>query len=187
MATFIVYGQTILASEETIASDGSYGFFGTLWDDGITITEYQDSTHAETNVPGDQCGSDHLHNTKWSTDSTHVRLDGGSEVLLSTLGDGDVPIKINFSDASLVETLDAEIFAYDGTTESTGPVNITFQVAEAGESTWVNADGSGSKNTTIADHGTPATSHDFYFAASVAPGVAGLLADFTIKFLLYYQ
>ena len=78
------------------------------------------------------------------------------------------------------------MFAYNGTTETTAPTNLDVYLAEQGDTSWVNADGSASA-LTLGDKSTGATSHDFYVLMSVKPTAVGTQSANKVKFSFTYQ
>lgn len=168
MATFTHYLQG--TSDTTIAATDTLQFAAGTFDSKITVDNYQDSTHVETDASADKSSGNTPNNVKYIS-STQADIGAGT-VDLSTLNDSDATLKINFSDASSVQTESAIFYAYDGTTTTNAPVGMTVQAAEIGDSSWTNAEGSASA-VALADHTTGATSHDFFIAISAKPDSVG--------------
>ena len=190
MATFTWTGQGTNGSDNiTIEATDKIGFYGAAFGDAITVSEYQTTTHNETSGGTHDCPSSstvHLHNTKYIS-GTEFALDaGGTETLNGTnLTTAECPLKINFAHGSSVATSSATFWAYDGTTDSAVPTEVTFQCAEQADTAWTNAEGSGAAMTL--DDNTTDTSHDFYLALSASPEAVGDKTAFAVKIQLTYQ
>lgn len=169
MATFTNYLQ---GNEDTeITATDSLQFANGSFDGKITIGEYNDSTHVKTDDDADKSSGNTPNNNNYTDASLPI-------------ADGDCALNINFSHTSSVETEDTSFYAYDGTTKTDAPDNTTVYAAEGGDGTWTNAEGSGSA-LSLDDHGTPATSHDFYIAISASPDTVGsktLAYDFKLTY-----
>lgn len=110
---------------------------------------------------------------------------GGGTVDLDTISTANCPLKINFSHGSSVATSGAIFYAYDGTTTTAVPTEITFQAAEQGDANWTNAEGSAAAVTITDD--TTATSHDYFILLSASPESVGLKSAFKLRLELNYQ
>ena len=183
MATWTVTAQ-LTTGTLTVGATDRVWLNGAAWGDNVTVSSYQDSTHISNSSDAHQCTTNHVHNVKYLS-STTMSLDGAGSANLSTLTTANSPLKFNFSDAASVATTAATFYAYDGTTDATAMVGVTFQAAEGGTtSTWVAANGSGSA-LTIADD-TAATSHDYFIAISVTPTSVGAKTG-KVKLALTYS
>jgi len=170
MATWAVTAQLTTGTLTVNATDRIW-LTGSTFATNVTVASYQDGTHISNVSDVEQCSSFHCHNVKYLTGTT-MSLDGAGSANLSTLTTANAPLKFNFSDASSVATSAATFYAYDGTTDATAMVGVTFQAGEASiTSTWVAANGSGAA-LSIADD-TAATSHDYYIALSATPTSTG--------------
>lgn len=178
MATFTWQLQgtspTTIDSQDILQFAGGDGF-----DSPIPVTEYNDTTHVKDGDDNsDKSSGNTPNNVKFISQSGGTGGDsqadwGDGTEDLDQITNGEATLKINFSDAASVETTDAVIYAYDGTTPATAPVNVDVRMAEVGDTNFTQAEGSGSP-VTINDDGTPATSHDYYIAVSMSPATAGL-------------
>ena len=110
---------------------------------------------------------------------------GAGTVNLNTIATGDCPLKINFSHASSVVTTDHIFYAYDGSTTTDVPTDVTFYAAEQGDATWTNAEGSAAA-VTITDDLT-GTSHDYYILISASPDSVGEKTAFVLRSELTYS
>lgn len=181
MATFTwdLQGTT----DTTIVSTDTFQFAGGTFDDPVQVGEYQDSSHVKDDTNSDKSSGNGPNNTKFIS-STEVDIGGGT-VNLSSLTDADASLKINFAHGSSVQVTDHIFYAYDGTTTTNGPTDVTFQAAEIGDSSWTQAQGSGSA-VAVADSAS-ATSHDFFFAVSASPDTVGTKSAFTLRDELTYS
>ena len=168
----------------TIDATDIIQFAGSVFNSAIFVGAYNDSTHIKTSGGANKSSGNAPHNTKYLT-STTVSLNGGASVLVSSLTTGNCPIKINFSHTVAVQITDHFIYAYDGTSTANGPTGVTFQVAEQGDTTWVNADGSAAA-LAVTDSAS-ATSHDFFFLISASPESVGQKTAFKIRDELIYS
>lgn len=184
MATWTFQGQTTAAGLETIDATDKLGMYGTNFDDPINTGEYQDSSHVENASHEEQCTVNHLHNVKY-VGASNMSLDGGGSEALSNLAQGEATLKITFSHGSSVVTTDTTFWADDGAVEANGPTNVTFYAAEQGDSSWTNAEGSGS--AVAVDDDTTATDHYYYIACSCSPDTVGAKTDFRIQMELTYS
>lgn len=183
MATFTWQLQgtspTTIDATDSVSFCGSGGF-----DTKVTVGAYNDTTHVRSSGGVNDSSANTPHNNKFLT-STTVSLNGGGSVNLNTATTAQCVLKINFSDAASVATTGAKFYAYDGSTPATAPTGVTFKAAEQGNSTWVDAEGSGSP-VNIADD-TAATSHDYFILASVSPDSVGLKTAFSLRIELTYS
>lgn len=183
MATWTVTAQLTTGTLTVGATDRVWLNSGIAVTNNVTVGSYQDGTHISNSSDVQQDSGPYVHNVKYLTGTT-MSLDGAGSANLSTLTTANAPLKINFSDASSVATSGATFYAYDGSTDATAMVGVTFQAAEAGvTSTWVAANGSGSA-LSIADD-TAATSHDYFVAISATPTSTGAKTG-KIKLALTY-
>ena len=188
MATFIWELQG--ATPTTIEATDILQFAGAAFDDPIFVGEYNDTTHVKSSVGADDSAANTPNNNKFISQSG-----GGGGVSQADWGDGtediddileaECALKINFAHASAVAVSNHIIYAYDGSTPATGPVDVTFYIAELGDTQWVAADGSGAA-LSVGDSGS-AESHDFFFLISASPDSVGEKTDFVIRSELTYS
>lgn len=189
MATFTFELQgtsdTTIDGTDLIQFAGAGGF-----DSNITVGEYNDTTHVKTSGAANKSSGNTPNNVKFISQAGGTGGDSqadwgdGTEDLDAIL-DAECTLKINFSDAASVATTSAIFYAYDGTTTTSGPTDITFVAAEQGDTNWTAAEGSGSA-LALADQ-SAATSHDFFIACSASPDSVGLKSDFTVRIELTYS
>lgn len=183
MAVFIWYLQgtspTTIEATDIVQFAGAGGF-----DSKVTVAAYNDTTHVESSVGANDSSANTPHNNKWLTSST-VSLNGAGSTALSAATTAQCALKVNFSDASSVITESAIFYAYDGTTTTAVPTGVTFVAAEQGDAAWTGAEGSAAAVTVTDD--TTATSHDYYFLASVSPDSVGAKTAFKLRFELTYS
>lgn len=162
----------------TIGETDVIRFAGGTFETMIQAGEYQDSTHVRNSGGTDLSDGNGPNNVKFISQSGGTGGDsqadwGDGTEDLDQITNTEATFKINFSDAASVETANAVMYSYDGTTPATPIANLDVRLAEVGDTNWTEAEGSGNA-LELADHDTPATSHDFYIAASVSPLTAGL-------------
>ena len=168
---------TIGATDFIQFSDGTF-------DNPITVGAYNGGTHVRSSGGSNSSSANSPKNSKYLTSST-VDVGGGS-VSLSSVTTANCPLKINVSYDSNITITNVKMFAYNGTTETTAPTNLDVYLAEQGDTSWVNADGSASA-LTLGDKSTGATSHDFYVLMSVKPTAVGTQSANKVKFSFTYQ
>ena len=181
MATFTWYLQG--GTPTTIGATDLVKFAGASFTDPVVVSSYNDSTHVASSGGANSSSGNTPKNNKF-VDSTHVDLGAGS-VLLSSLANSDCALKINFSHGSSVVTTGAVFYAYDGTTTTAVPTNVTIKAVEKGGSTWGTPAGSGA-SIALADQATN-TSHDFYIAVSASPTDVGNQTAFAFRIELTYS
>ena len=189
MATFTWQLQgstpTTIDATDLVQFAGAGGF-----DDKVTVGEYNDTTHVESNVGADDSSGNTPNNVKFISQTGGTAGDSqadwgdGTEDLDQMLN-AEATLKINFSDASSVITESAIFYAYDGTTTTTAPTGVTFVAAEVGDTNWTAAEGSAAAVTITDD--TAATSHDYYIACSVSPDSVGEKTAFALRIELTYS
>lgn len=176
-------------SPTTIDATDIVQFAAATFDSAITVGEYNDTTHVESNVGADDSSGNTPNNVKFVSQTGGTGGDSqadwgdGTEDLDAIL-QAECTLKINFADASSVAISAHTFYAYDGTTPATAPTGVTFVAAELGDTNWTAAEGSGSA-LTISDS-SAATSHDFYINVSVSPDSVGEKTAFTLRDELTY-
>lgn len=188
MATFIwsLLGET----PTVIGATDVIRFAGGTFTAPIQATEYNDSTHVRNAEGTDISASNTPNNVKFISQSGGTGGDsqadwGDGTEDLDQITNAEATFNIDFSDDASVETLDTIMYAYDGTTPATAPVGVDVRLAEVGDTNFTEAEGSGNA-LELNDQTTPATSHDFYVAASVSPATAGLKTG-TFRFQTTYM
>ncbi len=184
--TFTAQGTDTATTNQTLAATDRLGFYGANFGDAVTVNNYQDSTHAETSAAAHLCTTTHINNTKYLSGTT-VSINGGASATLSSTvpATTQCPLKINFSDAASVATSSATFWVDDGTTNTAGPVGVTAQAAEKGNTSWIATAGSGTA-VALANQAA-ATSHDFFILLSLSPTSVGTKTAVRAQISLTYQ
>lgn len=162
----------VLTDNSTVAaaSTNHIWWSGAAWGANIITGDYPDSMHIADQADAHICTVHHIHNTKYVS-STQVSIDGGGNTNLP-VSTGNCGLHFNFSDPSSIQTRQCLFYAYDGSSDINPMANVTFQAAEGAHSTtWSAANGSASALALVDQ--SPATSHDFYVATSIAPLTVG--------------
>jgi len=188
MAVYTWYLQG--TSPTTIEATDIIQFAGATFGSAITVGAFNDSTHVESSVGADDSSSNGPKNSKFISQSGGTGGDsqvdiGAGTVDLDTVSTANCPLKINFSDAASVTTTGHIFYAYDGTTTTAVPTDVTFYAAEQGDANWTNAEGSAA-GVTITDD-TASTSHDYYILISASPESVGLKTAFKLRSELTYS
>lgn len=171
--------DTTIDATDSIAFSGN-GTFG----NSITVDSYNGGTHVR-NSGGTEDSSGNTPNNVKYVSSTTADWGDGSESLANML-DGEATLKITVSDDVSITVSDITMFAYNGTTETSAPTGMDVYLAEQGDTSWTNADGSAAAMS-LTDSSTPATSHDFYVAISIKPTSIGTKDANKVKFAYTYQ
>lgn len=182
MATFTwdLQGST----DTTLEAGDKVQFAGGTFDSAITVSEYNDSTHAlDSDGTTDNSDGDTPNNVKYVASGTGDWGDGTEDV--ADMLTSEATLKINFAHASAVACSSITFYAYDGTTTTDGPTGVTFYALEQGDAAWTNAEGSGSA-LSVSDSES-STSHDFYIAVSASPDSVGEKTAFTLRMELTYS
>lgn len=195
MANLDIY----LAENFQLPSSSGIGFFGEDgFGDSIDLNAFNSRTFV-TNSSGTVEGFE-ADNCKLTTQGSWSGVGGVSGVIIGQTGSGihirSLPnylatINVRFTHTESVRTQNANLFVYDGVTQTTAPTGIDVFCAEiihtdeeqtqngTGDSIWQEIGGSGSELGLISSPGTsglrplgPATEdtrHDWYVAMSVRP------------------
>jgi len=163
----------------------------------ITVSAYQDGTHAGNGDPGtDQCGANHMNNVKYLTGSTFSFNGAGSEALNDTnLTANECSLRLHFNHSSSVAVTGARFYAFDGSVVTNVATGVTVYGFERGEAAtaWVqinNGTTVGGDNTSerldLQDSGA-ATDHYWYVAVSASPNSVGAKDAFDFGMALTYS
>lgn len=163
----------------------------------ITVGTWQSGTHLGSGDPGtDQCGTNHVPNVKYIS-GTQFDNGGGTEALNDTnLVQTECTLRIKFTDASSVQTTNARLYTFDGTTETNEAVGVEAYAFEQGvtASAWtqinddsanIGGDNSGER-LSLSDQTTD-TEHYFYIAISARPESVGAKTQFDLGIALTYS
>lgn len=188
MATFTWYLQGSTPTE--IEATDILQFAGSVFGSAIFTTEYNDSTHVKAAGGANDSSGNTPNNNKFISQAGGTGGDsqadwGDGTEDLDQITDAECALKINFADASSVAITDHYVYAYDGSTTTNPPTDVTFQIAEQGDANWTEAGGSAAA-LAVTDSGA-ATSHDFYFAVSASPDTVGQKTAFKIRDELIYS
>lgn len=175
---------TTIEATDLIQFAGSGGF-----DDPITVGQYNDTTHVESSVGANDSSANTPNNSKFISQSGGTGGDsqadwGDGTEDIDQITTAECPLKINFSHGSSVAVTNHILYAYNGSSTSTGPTDVTFVAAEQGDANFTAAEGQ-SSGVSVTDD-TAATSHDFYFLISASPDSVGEKTAFTIRDELTY-
>jgi len=187
MATFTWNLQGVADTE--LEDTDKLQFAGAAFDDAVTVSEYQDSTHVEAAGGADDSDGNTPNNVKFIS-----QAGGGGGDSQADWGDGtedidaileaECTLDILFNHGSSVITENAIFFAYDGTTPATGPTGVTFQAFELGDTNFTNCEGSGSALDIEDD--TTAEDHHYFIGVSASPDSVGLKTAFKMRIELTY-
>lgn len=189
MATFTWTLQgstpTTIGGTDLLQFAGPGGF-----DDPITVSEYNDTTHVESSVGANDSSGNTPHNNKFISQSGGTGGDsqadwGGGTEDLDQITTAEAALLINFADASSIVTTDAVFYAYNGSNTATGPTDVDFRAAEVGDANFTQAEGSGSPVTINDD--TASTSHNYYLVVSASPQSVGEKTAFALRIELTYS
>lgn len=175
---------TTIEASDIVQFAGSGGF-----DTAITVGEYNDTTHVESSVGANDSSGNTPNNNKFISAAGGTGGDsqadwGGGTEDLDQITNGEAALHINFAHSPAVAITNHIFYAYDGSTPTNGPTDVTFQCAEVGDTNFTNAEGSGSA-LSINDSSS-ATSHDFYIVVSASPDSVGEKTAFTLRDELTY-
>jgi hypothetical protein len=175
---------TTIDATDLLQFAGSGGF-----DDPITVSSYNDTTHVESSVGANDSSGNTPHNNKFISQSGGTGGDsqadwGDGTEDIDAITDAECTLEINFSHGSAVAVSAHTIYADDGTTPTNGPTDVDFRIAESGDTNFTEAEGSGSAMS-VTDSGS-ATSHDFYFLVSASPTAVGEKTAFRLVDALTY-
>ena len=168
---------TIGATDSLAFSDGTFG-------NAITVASYNGGTHVRSSGGADSSDGNTPNNVKYVASGTGDWGDGTEAI--ENMTTGEATLKISISEDSNITVTDITMYAYDGTTPTNAPTGMDVQLAEQGDTSWTNADGSAAA-LTISDSTTPATAHHFYIAASASPSSVGVKSSNKYRIEFTYQ
>lgn len=184
--TWVLQGTspTTIDATDIIQFAGSGGF-----DTAITVGQYNDTTHVESNVGANDSSGNTPNNNKFVSQTGGTGGDsqadwGDGTEDLDQITDAECALKITFAHSPAVAITNHILYAYNGSATATGPTEVDFRAAEQGDANFTEAEGSGSA-VSVTDSGS-ATSHDFYFAISASPTTVGEKTAFKIRDELTY-
>lgn len=184
--TWVLQGSspTTLEATDILQFAGPGGF-----DTAITVGEYNDTTHVESSVGANDSNGNTPNNVKFISQTGGTGGDsqadwGDGTEDLDQITDAECTLEINFSHGSAVAITNHIFYAYNGSSQATGPTDVTVVAAEQGDANFSNIEGSG--NTLSINDSGSATSHDFYIAISASPDSVGEKTAFTLRDELTY-
>jgi len=199
MATITFEGYMGSSPDWTDLGANTLVFSSSLTDlaTAVTVSSYQDGTHAGNGDPGtDQCGTNHMNNVKYLTSST-MSVDGAAseDITDANLATTECTLRLHFNHTGAVAVTLAKFYAFDGSTPTNVATGVTVYAFERGRSatTWTQInDGNtvGGNNTgerlDLADSGS-ATDHYWYIAISASPNSVGAKTSFDFGMTLTYS
>ena len=183
MATFVWDGQIVTTGVSTILAAHKMSFFGTAFDSGIIVNDWQDKTFHENDSKVSQ---NELHNCKYIGPNT-INIDGGGDVALNgtNLVEADCTLDLEFGHGSAVAITNCIFWIY-GSSESSDPTDVAVQACEQGDTAWTACGGAGT-DLTLGDSGS-STEHHWFLGISISPTSIGEKdTEFTMKCSLTYQ
>lgn len=168
---------TVEAGDFVAFSNGTFG-------EPVVATEFNGGTHVRSSVGADDSTANTPNNVKYVASGTADWGDGTESLDLIT--DAEATLKITLTESVSITVTGITMYGFDGTTPATAPVGMDVYLAEVGDTTWTNADGSGSA-LSLSDSSTPATDHYFYVAISASPSSVGTKDTNKTRFAFTYQ
>lgn len=178
--TWLLQGTT----PTTLGATDLLQFSDGTFDNPITVSAFNGGTHVRASGGTDSSAANTPNNVKYVASGTGDWGDGTEA--LSGILDGECTLKLTIAYDTNITVTDITMYGYDGTTTTDAPVGLDLYLAEQGDAAWTNADGSAAA-LTITDSSTPATSHDFYVAASASPSSVGVKDANKIRVEFTYQ
>lgn len=184
--TWVLQGTspTTLEATDILQFAGAGGF-----DTAVTVGEWNDSTHVESSVGANDSSGNTPNNNKFISQSGGTGGDsqadwGDGTEDLDQITDAECTLEINFAHGSAVAITNHIFYAYNGSSQATGPTGVSIVAAEQGDTNFTTIEGSGSA-LSIGDSAS-ATSHDFYIVVSASPDSVGEKTAFTLRDELTY-
>ena len=169
-------------SNTIIDVDDKLEFASGTFGSRIYLGQYNDSMHVRNSGDTDDSAGNSPVNVKYIS-TTEGDWGSGTQGV-TNITQAESTLKINFSDASAVTTLNTQLYAYDGASTGTPPIGVDFKAFEQGSTVWVTPM-TGSSVLSLADQGAT-TSHDFFIPVSASPTSTGVKDNFTIRLELNY-
>jgi hypothetical protein len=186
MATFTWYGQNpsgavVINAANRLGFANYAGTYPTPAQYGpVTVGAYPNLTYHASGSTGAPSGSG-----TWALYGFYAtKYDGGSGLTwykpdLSTstvyantyVPSGSVPVKIAFSHATPVATQNAQFWAYDGTSSTANPTNVTVYAFQAESGSWANV--TPGSPLSLTDQTTSDIVHYYFLGISATPTAAG--------------
>lgn len=175
---------TTIDATDIIQFAGAGGF-----DTAITVGSYNDTTHVESSVGANDSSGNTPNNNKFISQTGGTAGDsqadwGDGTEDIDQITDAECALKINFAHSPAVAITNHILYAYNGSSTTTGPTEVDFRVAESGDANFTEAEGSAA-GVTVGDSAS-ATSHDFFFIISASPTTVGEKTAFKIRDELTY-
>jgi hypothetical protein len=197
---FTILGYAGGSWSETFGGSDKLAFCGSTFGSSISVNGFQDSSHrSDATMYADQCTPNHIQNCKYIS-TTQIDIGGGTVTLNTTnVAQTDCTIRWSYEDDTPTTTSlsNCLLFAYDGTTLSYAPTDVTFLCFERTASAintdrdsdtpgagggWDSTKGCGGQaNGLILDDQTTAQNHYFYLGMSASPDSKGSKTAFKIR------
>lgn len=177
-ATFLWQLQGGTPTEIAFGDNDVLQFAGAAFNEPIFVGEYNDTTHVKDgNDDSDKSSGNTPNNNKFISQTGGTGGDsqadwGDGTEDLDQITTAEAALKINISDVSAFEVVNAVLYAYNGSNTAVAPVGVDVRVAEVGDANFTQAEGSAS--ALALDDQTSNTSHDYFIVASIAPTAVGL-------------
>lgn len=177
---------TVIGAVATDELEFAGGTFGSK----IAVGAWNDSTHVRTLPSTDKSSANTPNNVKFISQTGGGGGDsqgdwGAGTEDIDAILQAECTLDVDFSDAASVITENHIMYAYDKTTTTTGPVDVTTKMAELADILWSSPDGSAAA-LAIADDGA-ATDHNYYILFSASPDTVGLKQLFRFRNELTYS
>lgn len=164
----------------------------------ITVGVWNGGTHLGSGDPGtDQCGTTHVPNVEYVSNTQFKLNGGGTETLNDTnLVATEAGLRVKFTDAASVAISNARFYSFDGTTEANEAVGIEAYAFEqgVGATAWTqlnddsaNIGGDNSGERLALSNQSAGTEHYFYLAVSARPESVGAKTQFDFGIALTYS
>lgn len=189
-----------------IASGSGLGFYKDTFGGSIPVSEWNTRTYI-TNANGNIEGPE-VDNVIWAHAQSGILGQSGTAIQLTKIPNYKATLNVRFTHTSAVKTSNAELRIFDRSNINNGPSGVTCMVAEiihpdtvqnnngSGDSTWIDAAGSGTTVDLVASPGTSGlspsgvdttdTRHDWYLAISASPDSVGSKTQFGAYVSLEY-
>ena len=165
-----------------IASDEKIHFAKDGFASAIEVDTYQDDTWEELN---NTSAGQELHNIKYVNGSQYSLDDAGNAILNGLNTSDCFKVKLTV-DALAFTTLNSKLIAFNSSTITAGPVEVTAQGFERTNTSWKNISGSGAA-LVLAAQANSSTEHDWFFGLSAKPVEIGSKSLFAYRIVTDYQ
>jgi hypothetical protein len=178
--TFKLQGST----DTTIGATDFLAFSNGTFGNPVAVSSYNDGTHVRSSGGVDDSDGNTPNNVKYVASGTADWGDDTEDI--ADILDAECTLEIVIAYDSNITVTDITMYAYDGSTTTNAPTDMTVQMAESGDSAWTQAHGSGNA-LAIDDSDTPATSHSFFVSVSASPSTVGVKSANKARIEFTYQ